>query len=58
VPVIVIPAKDLPAADRARLNGAVATIIAKGAHDTEALLGEVRRLASACGLGAGQQGES
>ena len=58
VPVIVITAKDLTAADRERLNGAVATIIAKGAHDTEALLGEVRRLASACGLGAGQQGES
>jgi PAS domain S-box-containing protein len=53
VPVIVITAKDLTDVDRERLNGAVATILAKGTHGTGELLAEVRRLAAAC-TGAGE----
>ncbi|MDT8436220.1 MAG: GAF domain-containing protein [Gemmatimonadota bacterium] len=56
VPVIVITAKELTDADRARLNGAVATILAKGAHGTDELLAEVRRLASALPRDARQKG--
>jgi PAS domain S-box-containing protein len=45
VPVIVITAKDITETDRARLNGAVETILAKGKHDRDELLAEVQRLA-------------
>ncbi len=41
VPVVVITAKDLTAADQQRLNGSVEQIIQKGALDRESLLREV-----------------
>ena len=44
VPVIVITAMDLTAADHARLNGEVSRIIQKNAAGTEQLLSEVRSL--------------
>jgi CheY-like chemotaxis protein len=44
VPVIVITAMDLTAADRARLNGQVARIIQKNPAGTDQLLTEVRSL--------------
>ncbi len=47
IPVIVLTAKDLSAEERERLNGSVTRILAKGAYDREALLGEVRALVSA-----------
>jgi PAS domain S-box-containing protein len=46
LPVIVITAKDLTESDRARLNGAVARILAKVEYDAEHLVAEVRRLAT------------
>ncbi len=44
VPVVVLTAKDVGAADRERLNGSVSRIVRKGAHDLE---GSLRR---ACDL--------
>ena len=50
IPVVVITAKDLTEEDRKRLNGGVERVVHKGGHGPEALLAEVRGLAT--GLGA------
>jgi CheY-like chemotaxis protein len=47
IPVVVVTAKDLDAADRIRLNGRVETILQKGAFSREELLGELRDLVKA-----------
>ncbi len=47
VPVVVLTAKELTAADRARLNGHVARVLQKGAFGLDALLKEVRRVVAA-----------
>jgi len=44
IPIVVVTAKDLSAADRERLNGYVHKILQKGAHSREQLLAEVREL--------------
>jgi CheY-like chemotaxis protein len=44
IPIVVITARDLSAADRERLNGYVQKILQKGAHDRDQLLAEVREL--------------
>jgi CheY-like chemotaxis protein len=44
IPVIVITAKDLTAAERQRLNGSVEKILQKGAYSREELIREVRDL--------------
>jgi CheY-like chemotaxis protein len=44
VPVVVLTAKDLTPEDRARLNGAVAQVVEKGAPDRDRLLERVRGL--------------
>jgi CheY-like chemotaxis protein len=44
IPVIIVTAKDLSNADRARLNGSVQQILQKGAYSREELLQEVRAL--------------
>jgi CheY-like chemotaxis protein len=44
IPIIVVPAKDMTADDRLRLNGSVEKILQKGAYSHEALLFEVREL--------------
>jgi CheY-like chemotaxis protein len=43
IPVIVVTAKDLSTEDRARLEGAVQTIVAKGADLGEQLVAHVRQ---------------
>lgn len=43
IPILVLTAKDLTAADRARLSDRVSAILAKGSLDTNALLAELRR---------------
>jgi CheY-like chemotaxis protein len=47
VPVLVITAKTLSAAERARLNGDVGKILQKGSYTREELLAEVGTLVSA-----------
>jgi CheY-like chemotaxis protein len=47
IPVIVVTAKDLTAADRQRLNGSVEKILQKGAYNRDELLREVRDLVTA-----------
>ena len=47
IPVIVLTARDLSAADHERLNGSVTRILQKGAYRREALLAEVRALVAA-----------
>ncbi|MBI4543793.1 MAG: response regulator [Gemmatimonadetes bacterium] len=47
IPVIVVTAKELTAADRQRLNGFVEAILQKGAYTRERLLAEVRELVAA-----------
>jgi CheY-like chemotaxis protein len=44
IPIVVVTAKDLSAADRERLNGYVHKILQKGAYSREQLLAEVREL--------------
>jgi len=44
VPVVVVTAAELGAADRSRLAAGVADILHKGSYDAAALLGEVQRL--------------
>jgi CheY-like chemotaxis protein len=44
VPIVVVTAKDLTAADRQRLGGAVERILQKGAFDRDALLAQVNAL--------------
>jgi CheY-like chemotaxis protein len=44
IPIVVVTAKDLSAADRVRLNGYVHNILQKGAYTREELLAEVRDL--------------
>jgi signal transduction histidine kinase/DNA-binding response OmpR family regulator len=44
IPIVVITARDLSAADRERLNGYVQKILQKGTHDRDQLLAEVREL--------------
>lgn len=44
IPIIVLTALDLSAADRRRLAGSVETVLQKGAHSREALLARVRDL--------------
>jgi CheY-like chemotaxis protein len=55
IPVIVVTAKDITQEDRLRLNGYVARIIQKGAHNRDALLAEVRDLLRARCVGQGLQ---
>jgi len=45
VPVIVLTAKDITAADRERLDGSIQRILQKGAIKLEDLVKEIRRLA-------------
>ena len=47
IPVIVITAKILTEADRARLNGGVEAIVQKGGRGVDALLSEIRDLVAA-----------
>jgi CheY-like chemotaxis protein len=47
IPVIVLTAKDITDADRARLNGHVAAVLQKGAYSRDALLRELRDLVQA-----------
>ena len=49
IPVAVITAKDLTAEDRARLKGAVETILQKGAYSRDELLVELRTLIASGG---------
>ena len=44
VPIVIVTAKDLTPADRARLNGAVQEVLYKGAYGMDDLLRELRRL--------------
>ncbi len=44
VPVVVLTAKDLTEEDRRRLEGSVARVLQKGAHPTDEIVVEVRRL--------------
>ena len=44
IPIVVVTAKDLTAADRLRLNGYVADIISKDTRDQEELLAEVSKM--------------
>ncbi len=55
IPVVVVTAKDITQEDRLRLNGYVAQIIQKGAHDRDALLAEIRDLVRAHCVGQGLQ---
>jgi CheY-like chemotaxis protein len=48
IPVVVLTAKDLTAEDRARLNGHVEKILAKGAYTQDELLAELARVVQAC----------
>ncbi len=48
IPIVVLTAKDITAADRLRLNGYVEKIVQKGAYSREQLLAEVRELVAAC----------
>ena len=47
IPIFVVTAMDLTAEDRSRLNGYVEQILAKSAHSSEELLGQVRDLVRA-----------
>jgi CheY-like chemotaxis protein len=47
VPVVVLTAKELTAADRARLNGHVERVLQKGTFGQDVMLKEVRRLVAA-----------
>jgi adenylate cyclase len=49
VPVIVITAADLSAADHERLNGSVLKVLQKSAQSREALLAELHELIARCG---------
>jgi CheY-like chemotaxis protein len=42
--IILVTANQLSASDRAKLNGSVAAVLAKGSTGTEQLLAEVRRV--------------
>ena len=44
IPIVVVTAKDLTVADRARLNGSVSRILQKGSHVRTDLMDEIRRL--------------
>ena len=48
IPVVVVTGKDLSAEERARLNGRVERMRAKGAAAREPLLDELRQLVAAC----------
>jgi CheY-like chemotaxis protein len=48
IPIIVVTAMELTAADRERLNGGVQRILRKGGYTREALLAEVRDMVAAC----------
>jgi signal transduction histidine kinase/DNA-binding response OmpR family regulator len=48
IPIVVVTAKELTAADRQRLNGYVERILQKGAYTRDTLLAEVRDLVAAC----------
>jgi PAS domain S-box-containing protein len=50
IPVVVLTAKDLTAEERARLNGQVERILAKGAYSQEELLRELARVVQSCQL--------
>ncbi len=52
IPIVVLTAKDLTAEDRARLNGHVEKILAKGAYTQEELLSELTRVVQNCHLPA------
>jgi len=47
IPVVVVSAMDLTAADRARLNGHVEAVVRKSGQDREHLMGEVRQMLEA-----------
>jgi CheY-like chemotaxis protein len=48
IPVVVLTSKDLTPAERSQLSGRVEKVLQKGAYSREALLAEVKRLASLC----------
>ena len=48
IPVVVVTAIDLTAADRQRLNGSVQQILQKGAHTPEQLLEAIRDRLNQC----------
>lgn len=48
IPVIVITAKELTAAERAQLNGYVERVLQKGAYDSGNLMRQIRDLVAAC----------
>jgi CheY-like chemotaxis protein/anti-sigma regulatory factor (Ser/Thr protein kinase) len=48
IPIVVLTAKDLTAADRHRLSGSVETILQKASDSREALLDQVRELVANC----------
>jgi CheY-like chemotaxis protein len=47
IPIVVVSAMDLTAADRARLNGHVEAVVRKSGQDREHLMQEVRRMLEA-----------
>jgi CheY-like chemotaxis protein len=55
IPVVVVTAKDITQEDKLRLNGYVAQIIKKGAHNRDVLLTEVRDLIRTHSIGQGLQ---
>jgi CheY-like chemotaxis protein len=55
IPVVVLTAKDITAADRLRLNSHVERILEKGSYTREALLEEVRGLVAAHLISAASQ---
>jgi CheY-like chemotaxis protein len=50
IPIVVLTAKDLTAADRGRLNGHVEKILAKGAYTQDELFAELTRVVKTCQL--------
>lgn len=50
IPVIVITAKDLTAADRTRLSGCVEEVLDKNAYSREQLLKQIREAVAACNI--------
>jgi CheY-like chemotaxis protein len=58
IPIVILTAKDLTAADRAALNGQIATVMAKASVTRERFLAELARVLEPAALTAGATGES